>query len=55
MTDPGYSSTDFAASILTAATGALPYIGGGVAAGVVVFAVTFGIRKGIGALRAVGK
>jgi hypothetical protein len=55
MSDPTYGPTDFAASLLTAANGSLLYIGGGVAAGVVVFAVTFGIRKGLGALRTVGK
>lgn len=55
MSDPTYGPTDFAATMLSAGNGALLYIGGGVAAGAVVFAVTFGIRKGLGALRAVGK
>jgi len=45
----------FGADLLEAANGALAYIGAGVAAGVVVFAVTFGIRKGLSALRTVGK
>ncbi len=51
----GYSATDFGASLLTAANGALLYVGAGVAAGIVIFAVTFGIPKGLAALRTVGK
>jgi hypothetical protein len=53
--DPSYGVTDFAASLLSAANGSLLYIGAGVTAGVVIFAVTFGIRKGLAALRTVGK
>lgn len=49
------TAASFATSLLAAANGALPYVGGGVAAGVVIFAVTFGIRKGLGAIRTVGK
>lgn len=48
-------ATTFSTALLGAANGALPYIGGGVAAGVVVLAVTYGIRKGLSALRTVGK
>ncbi len=48
-------ATIFGAALLDAANGALLYVGAGVAAGVVIFAVTFGIRKGLSALRTVGK
>lgn len=51
----GYDSTQFATDLLTAGNGALAYIGGGAAAGVVVLAVMLGIRKGLAALRTVGK
>lgn len=55
-TDPApYDATQFATDALAAANGALLYIGGGIAAGLVVFAVVFGIRKGLAALRTVGK
>lgn len=47
--------TEFGAALLDAANGVLPYIGAGVAGGVVIFAVTLGIRKGLSALRTVGK
>ena len=50
-----FDATTFATTLLAAANGALPYIGAGVAAGVVIFAVTFGIRKGLAALKTVGK
>lgn len=50
-----YSPGQFATDMLSAGNGALGYITGGVAAGVLVLAVTYGIRKGLGALRAVGK
>ena len=50
-----WGPTDFGASILTAANNALPYIAGGVAAGVVIFAVVLGIRQGLKALRTVGR
>lgn len=53
--EPTYGVAEFGASLLEAAQGALPYIGAGVAAGVVVFAVVFGIKKGLAALRTVGK
>lgn len=49
------TAVDFSTALLSAANGALPYIAGGVTAGVVIFAVTFGIRKGLAALRTVGK
>jgi len=49
------TAVTFGAQLLEAAQGSLPYIGAGVAAGVVVFAVTFGIKKGLGALRSVGR
>lgn len=55
MPEGSYGVAEFAASILSAAQGALPYIGAGVAAGVVVFAVVFGIKKGLQALRGVAK
>jgi len=45
--------SEFALVMLGAAQGALLWIAGGVAAGAVVFAVIFGIRKGTGAVRAV--
>lgn len=45
--------SDFTAQLLAAANGALPYVGAGVAAGVVVFVVTFGIKKGLAALHTV--
>jgi len=49
------TAVEFSAILLDAATDALPYLAGGVAAGAVVFAVTLGIRKGLGALKTVGK
>lgn len=49
------TATDFGASLLTAANGALPYIAGGVTAGAVIFAAVLGIKKGLAALRTVGK
>jgi Ethanolamine utilization protein EutJ (predicted chaperonin) len=55
MSTPTFDGTTFAASLLSVGNGALVYIGGGVAAGVVILAVTLGIRKGISALRSVGK
>ena len=45
----------FGTSLLAAANGALPYIGAGVTAGVVIFAVVLGIRQGLKALRTVGR
>ena len=51
----GYPATDFAADILAAATAALPYIAGGVAAGLVIMVVFLGIRKGIAAMRTTSK
>jgi len=48
-------AASFATQLLAAANGSLPYIAAGVGAGVVVFAVTFGIKKGLGALRSVGR
>lgn len=46
---------EFGTALLDAANGALPYIGAGVAGGVVIFAVIFGIRKGLAALKTVAK
>lgn len=53
--EPTYGVAEFGASLLEAANGALPYIGAGVAAGVVIMAIMLGIRKGLGALRTTGK
>lgn len=50
-----YGVTEFGAALLAAANGAVPYIGAGVTAGVVIFAITFGIKKGLSALKTVGK
>jgi hypothetical protein len=50
-----YSAGQFATDLLSVGNGALLYVTGGVAAGAVILAVTFGIRKGLGALRSVGK
>ncbi len=49
------TATDFAATLLTGANGALPFIAGGVAAGAVLLAVGIGIRQGLKALKTVGK
>lgn len=49
------TAVEFSAILLDGATDALPYLAGGVAAGAVILAVTFGIRKGLAALRTVGK
>lgn len=46
---------EFGTLLTTGATGALAYIGAGVGAGAVILAVTLGIRKGLAALRTVGK
>jgi hypothetical protein len=54
MPTSGYGVAEFTASITDAANGVLPYIGAGVAAGVIVLAVTWGIRKGLGMLKGVG-
>lgn len=51
----GYDSTQFATDLLGAANNVLPYIGGAVAAGLVVFALTWGIKKGLSVVRSVGK
>lgn len=48
-------ATTFSASLLDAANGALPYLAGGVTAGAVIFAAVLGIKKGLSALRTVGK
>lgn len=48
-----YGVTEFGTQMTGAANGALPYIGAGVGAGVVVFALVFGIKKGMKALRSV--
>jgi hypothetical protein len=54
-TDPApYDPTQFATDMLSAANGALPYVGGGVAGGLVIFAVVLGIKLGLKALRTVG-
>lgn len=47
--------TEFGDALLAAALGAIPYIGAGVTAGVVIFAVVLGIKKGLSALRTVGR
>lgn len=49
------TAVEFGEILTTAATGALLFIGAGATAGGVIFAATLGIRKGIGALRTVGK
>lgn len=49
------TAVEFTTILTDAAEGALPYLAGGVAAGVVIFAVTLGLRKGIAALRLIGK
>lgn len=51
----GYDATQFATDLLGAANGVLPYIGGAVAAGLVIFALTWGIKKGLSVVRTVGK
>lgn len=48
-------AAEFTTILTTAATNALPYLAGGVTAGVVIFAVTLGLRKGVAALRLIGK
>jgi hypothetical protein len=47
--------TEFGAALLDAANGAVPFIGAGVTAGVVIFAIVLGIKKGLSALRTVGR
>lgn len=54
-TPTGYDATQFATDALGAAQASLPYVGGGVAAGLVIFTVMYGIRSGLKALRRVGK
>jgi hypothetical protein len=49
------TSADFTTAITTAATGALPYILGGVTAGFAVLAVSVGLKLGIGAFRKTAK
>ncbi|MDI1338131.1 MAG: hypothetical protein PSU94_18270 [Lacunisphaera sp.] len=49
------TAVEFTSILTDAATGALPYLAGGVAAGAVIFAVTLGLRKGVAALRLIGK
>lgn len=49
-----YGVAEFTASITQAAQGVLPYVGAGVTAGVIVLALTWGIRKGLGMLKGVG-
>lgn len=49
------TATEFAAAALSAATGALPYLLGGVVAGFSILAVTTGVRVGLSALKRVGK
>lgn len=55
MSTSGYDSSAFAGDALTAAQGALPFIGGGVVAGFAILAITLGTRVGLKALRSVGK
>lgn len=50
-----YGPAQFGTDLLAAAQNVLPYIGGAVGAGLVVFALTWGIRKGIATVRSVGK
>lgn len=50
-----FGVTEFTTILTTAANGALPYIGAGVAAGAVVFALVFGIKKGLSALRGIAR
>ena len=49
------TAVEFSAAALSAATGALPYLLGGVTAGFGILAVTTGIRVGIAALKKTGK
>lgn len=53
--DAGFTAATFGAQLLTAAQGALPFIAGGTAGGVVVLAAMWGLGLGIKALRKVGK
>jgi len=49
------TALEFTTILTDAAEGALPYLAGGVAAGAVIFAVTLGLRKGVSALKLIGK
>lgn len=53
--DTGFTAAQLGTQLTTAAQGVLPYIGVGVAAGVIVLAVTWGIRKGVGFAKGIGK
>ena len=49
------TAAEFTTILTTAATAALPYIAGGVGAGVVIFTVWLGLQKGVKALKFIGK
>lgn len=50
-----YGVTEFSADILGIAQDVLLYIGGGIAAGLVIMALMWGVRKGLQAARTVSK
>lgn len=52
--DP-YTVAVFAADLLAGAAGVLPWVGAGVAAGIVLLFAFMGIRKGIGFFKGVAK
>ena len=46
---------DFAAALMAAAGSTILYIVGGITAGLSIFALLFGAKKGIGAIKSFGK
>lgn len=50
-----YTVAEFAADLAAGASGVLPWVGAGVAAGIVLMFAFMGIRKGLGFFRGVSK